>query len=1257
MRSATSDRSYRIGLFVILVVGLALGFPGMRWLSLKKFSKCQDELLADATALSRAITVERIRKLTNTRDDANTPECKRVCEQLRAFVPKTRFRAVYFVVKRGGVYFFGPSSCGDKTPMSVAPGTPYLNPPPELADAFKSRLPQEAGPLTDERGTFMYAMIPFVDPQTNDVLMVLVAMVDGSSWVKGFVRLWVGPVGFALGFIGIILVGFFLLRWYGRHPKLRHGLLSQGEMILTALIGMTFALTVAWMARDAEKLSRRSNFVSLSQAQASGVATVMFDLRNRLSSLSQALAGEPHVTLESFGRNLSPHRQSGIVDAWLWVPAVQPSRVREVESQAHQEGLSGFAMLDRNENGDRISLGKRDLYCPVLYIEPASWSKSWAGYDISEHPLLRPALECAASSGLTCSSDALPTLSKPDDSLSVFVFEPVFGREKRDRSLRGFIVAVVRPACILRQSFVAFDDTTSPDLTAEIYQLRADHAPQFLGASVVLQQPMLSKALGFTEMGEKRLRATIPLFLFGKSYAMVVKAGPAYFKTHSLWIGKMAAFSGSLLTVLLTGFVGLLTRRRVSLEAQIQSRTLELERVSQQIVTIMDSAADGILGLDTAGNHTVVNVSAAQMLGYPINELIGQPSYELWNRMGSNGQPCHEEDCPVYTTYKYGTEHRKSDTVFWRKDGTSFRAAFVSKPLYQQGSLVGAVITFRDITEQMATEENLKKAYDELSRMNTALQEASQVKSQFLAHMSHEIRTPLNCVIGMTGLLLNTRLEEEQQEFAETIRVSGENLLAVVNEILDYSKIEAQKMELEKQPFELRHCIEDALDLVASAAAMKKLELTYLINEKLHSWWIGDATRIRQIIVNLLSNAVKFTNEGEVDLSVSGQPVENGNYLLSFCIKDTGVGIPPERADRLFQSFSQVDVSTTRRFGGTGLGLAISKRLCELMGGGISVESSGVPGQGSTFRFTVQLEPDYSLHAEIERAVASVALGGKKVLLVEHNASTRETLVRQLEALGVSPVVVDCATLALEKLRAADLFESSEVFDVAVIDSQISVSEGVPLGAEIRKIPGREMLPLVLLSPLGAHVGANVEAGCIAHVTKPVKLSLLYEAIVKAVSLRPATRRIATVKRNQYDGEMGRNHPLRILLAEDNVVNQKVATRILSKIGYRADVVSNGLEALDAVKRTPYDVVFMDVQMPEMDGEQATIRIRQELLAEKQPWIIAMTANAMSGDRERYQAAGMNDYVPKPIRVERLIEILRTVQPSETRTGLSALAN
>jgi PAS domain S-box-containing protein len=713
--------------------------------------------------------------------------------------------------------------------------------------------------------------------------------------------------------------------------------------------------------------------------------------------------------------------------------------------------------------------------------------------------------------------------------------------------------------------------------------------------------------------------------------------------------------AGALLTALLTGLVGFLARRRVSLEDQISARTLELERVSQQLSTVLDAAADGILGLDREGKCVVLNASAAEMLGYDMCELIGASSVDVWHRDTVDGKSCALEECPIYTTYKYGTKCRKPNALFWRKDGSSFHAAFVSKPIYHQGSLAGAVVTFRDVSAQREADLALREAYRKVERMNRELQDASQVKSQFLAHMSHEVRTPLNCIIGMTGLLLNTRLDDEQAEFAETIRVSGEGLLDIVNEILDFSKIEAKRMDLDRQPFDLRHCVEDAVDLVAPQAAKKKLELTYLLDESLHAWWIGDATRIRQILVNLLNNAVKFTDKGEVDLTVSGHLGEDGNYLITFSVRDTGVGIPPEQMSRLFQSFSQGDASVSRRFGGTGLGLAISKRLCELMGGAMSAESSGIAGQGATFRCTIVLAPDYSLRSVIAQAEQVSTIVGKRALLVERNQTSRETLAHQLKSMGVSCAAVEGAEGALRELSDVDLFGAPAAFDVAIIDMQSAACGERSLVQTIRSLPRRDTLPVVLLSPLGAHVEPPSALDNVMHVNKPVKLSLLYEALLRLLTSRQATHRITPACRNPYDSEIGKRHALRILLAEDNVVNQKVALRILSKIGYRADVVANGAEAVEALRRTPYDVVLMDVQMPEMDGAQASEIIRRDLPAERQPWIVAMTANAMTGDRERYQSAGMNDYIPKPIRVERLIEVLKSVRPLAQQTGLEAL--
>ena len=554
------------------------------------------------------------------------------------------------------------------------------------------------------------------------------------------------------------------------------------------------------------------------------------------------------------------------------------------------------------------------------------------------------------------------------------------------------------------------------------------------------------------------------------------------------------------------------------------------------------------------------------------------------------------------------------------------------------------IVSVDEITESKKSLEKLENTTLELERLNAEIQCANEAKGQFLANMSHEIRTPLNGIIGMAGLLTGTAMSDEQREYAETIRASGEALLVVVNDILDFSKIEANKMVLENESFDLQNCIEEAVRLVTPAATKKRLELVCQMDETLKPLWIGDVGRLRQVLVNLLGNAIKFTERGEIVVTVAGQARDKGRYQLDFSVRDTGVGIPPEQQGKLFQSFSQVDASAARRYGGTGLGLAISKRLCELMGGGMSVESRGMPGQGSVFRFSIMVlsETDMRL-AGLEKP--RDVLAGKRILIVDDNLTSREQLRRQVETWKMVATAVASGSAAL------DCLGKHEPFDVALLDYTMPDMNGLKLADEIRLCPGRERLPLVLLSPLGDRVTGGDRTRIDVCLSKPTFSASLQEALANLVDARPATSSGSdTQSKKPLDGELAKRYPLKILVAEDNVVNQKVAVSILSKLGYRVDVVADGYEAFDAVKKIPYDLILMDVQMPGMDGEQATVRIRKELPEDKQPWIVAMTANVMKGDRERYLADGMNDYIPKPIRSEYLGEVLRAVQPLSART-------
>ena len=559
---------------------------------------------------------------------------------------------------------------------------------------------------------------------------------------------------------------------------------------------------------------------------------------------------------------------------------------------------------------------------------------------------------------------------------------------------------------------------------------------------------------------------------------------------------------------------------------------------------------------------------------------------------------------------------------------------YVTKPFdgVELRARVNAVLAARqEITHLKISNAAISEERDEAVK-------ALKRKAEFLANMSHEIRTPMNGVIAMSGLILETPLTSEQRSYVDTIYSSAESLLTIINDILDFSKIESGKLEFENQPVDLRTCIEEALDLLGAKAGEKQIDLVYQIEDGVPMNVLGDVTRLRQVIVNLVGNSVKFTDHGEIAtlIKVVSAPenLENPTtpWQLHFSVRDTGIGIPPERLSKLFSPYVQADASTARHFGGTGLGLSISRRLVELMGGKMWAEST--PGNGSTFQFTLpfQSAPQNSVSV-LDHTQPQLA--NLRLLIVDDNPTNCRILALQTGKWGMNARTASSGEQALAWLKAG------ENFDVAILDMQMPGMDGLMLASEIRKLPSGVALPLVLLSSLGVRPDSPkfVHAGFATCLTKPIKPAQLFESLIRVVSgIRTAP---AAKSAPKLDPKLSTRMPLRVLLCDDNLINQKVATRVLGQMGYTPTVAGNGIEALQAIEAAPFDLVFMDVMMPEMDGLDATreIRLRQQDRAThknfKSPMIIvAMTASAMPGDREKCLAAGMDDYLSKPVRPE-----------------------
>jgi len=936
-------------------------------------------------------------------------------------------------------------------------------------------------------------------------------------------------------------------------------------------------------------------------------------------------------------------RYPGVV-ALGWAPLVEPDNREHHEETIREEGRRDYEILQRTPEGKLQPGDERPESFPVTYLEPATQNAVTLGFDLASSDEGQRALQRARQSGQLSSAETLRMTSGPPEPGDLTVLAPIFGKRAdrssvagRESGLIGVVFGVFRVGAIVQNSlafspYLAIDfevlDLSNPDQRRLVYSRPSQvrHAPYVSS----LEQPRAPPAIFYA------VRLDIP----DCRWSIRCEPTDRFLEAHRTFLPLTALVSCISITMLLVVAVNGLVGRTAEVEQLVVHRTAELRQAYDNLkresddrrraeavlrdsealyASLVENLPVHVLRKDLQGRFTFANRSFCRLVGKSLAEIQGKTDYDLY---------------PPAMAEKFRHDDRRvaesgelfDDVETNQQDGELRYVQVMKSPVRDaEGKTVGTQAVFWDVTER-------KRAESERERAKEAAEAANRAKSAFVANMSHEIRTPLNALLGMAELVLDTRLTAEQREYLTVIQESGENLLLLINDILDFSKIEAGRLDLDDSPFDLRESLGDTMKSLAIRAHRKGLELLCHVAPDVPSAVSGDSTRLRQVVVNIVDNAIKFTERGEVILDVRRESASDREVVLHFAVRDTGIGIAPEKHKQIFGAFEQADTTTTRRFGGTGLGLAIAARLVELLGGKITVESA--PGKGSTFHFNIRLRltPESDQTPPQRPAVPS----GTRVLVVDDNAANRQLLEEMLYNWEMRPLPVPSAASAASSLREAR--DAGDPFTLVLVDANMPETDGFELVEQIRQESGLQSKVMMMLTSgnRAGDISRCEQLGVSGYVLKPVKQSELYNAVVTALGIAGPHD-----EHESLTSPAGVVRPLQILLAEDSLVNQKLMIGLLEKLGHKLVVANNGQEALAAWANRRFDLILMDIQMPEMDGLQAARAIRAgEAQKGTRTPIIAMTAHAMRGDRESCLEAGMDAYLAKPLRLKALLDAI-----------------